>query len=346
MGKQNTSIEELSTTPATDDVADGDSFAAGDRLALAARRTLARHLRKLYKHLPGAASGEDPHDVHQARVASRRMRAVMEAAAPAFEDETLLDLRRRLRSLAAALGEVRDRDVMTMRLADDAAKLSGKQRAALSGVVDRVQLERADAHAKLVVELQRKRTRRLLQDLNTFLTRPLEEVEALYHGLPLLVRHLAGSAIWREYEAVRQYESVMPGAEGSTAQPVRPEAEQLHELRIACKHLRYTLELFEPALGKDAASQIELVTAMQEQLGSLHDADVAAAYFGAVPVDEEHASGNGHAAKTKAGGSPLAGYLEQRLAERGEILESVWPLWQELTADTTRRKLAKMIGAL
>jgi hypothetical protein len=164
----------------------------------------------------------------------------------------------------------------------------------------------------------------------------LDQVEATSDGLPLLVRHLAGSAIWHEYEAIRRFESIMPGA-GS---------EQLHELRIACKHLRYTLELFEPALGKDAPGQIELVTAMQEQLGSLHDADVAAAYFGAEPVDHDGVNGNGHVAVAKGSGSPLAGYLEQRVAERGSILEGVWPLWQELTSEATRRKLSKLIGAL
>lgn len=329
------SLEELSEEQTIDDLAEDSGFEAGDRLALAARRTLARHLRKLYKHLPGAMAGQDPHDIHQARVASRRMRAVMQAATPAFDAATLLDLRRRLRRLADALGEVRDRDVILMRLADDTAKLRGKQRKALNAVVDGVKLERGDAHARLVVELQRKRTRRLLRDLNHFLTRPLDEVEATSDGLPLLVRHLAGSAIWREYEAVRQYESAMPAAD----------TEQLHQLRIACKHLRYTLELFEPALGKDAPAQIELVTAMQEQLGSLHDADVAATYFGAMPVDHGEANGNGHAS-AKGSGSTLAGYLEQRVAERGEILAGVWPLWQELTSESTRRKLGKMIGAL
>jgi len=337
MGKvQIVNLEQLSTPQAVDDLADADAFAPDDRLALAARQTLARHLRKLYKHLPGAASGEDAHDIHQARVASRRMRAVMQAAEPAFDAPRLRDLRRRLRRLADALGNVRDRDVMLMRLADDAAKLRGKQRQALGAIVDRIKLERGEAHAQLVFELQRKRTRRLLQDLNTFLTRPLDEVEAVSDGLPLLVRHLAGSAIWREYEAVRHYESVMPGAS----------SEQLHRLRIACKHLRYTLELFEPALGNDAPGLIELVTAMQEQLGSLHDADVAAAYFGGVPAGQQQADGNGHVANAKGSGSPLGGYLEQRVAERGDILEGVWPLWQELTSDATRCKLAKLIGAL
>jgi CHAD domain len=51
-------------------------------------------------------------------------------------------------------------------------------------------------------------------------------------------------------------------------------AEALHNLRIAAKRLRYTLELFRAAFGESGERQIERVKAIQEELGNLHDADV------------------------------------------------------------------------
>ncbi len=54
-------------------------------------------------------------------------------------------------------------------------------------------------HAELGAELGRKRTQRLLQALTDFLTCPLKDVQAEDDVLPLLVRHYAGSALWREY---------------------------------------------------------------------------------------------------------------------------------------------------
>lgn len=48
----------------------------------------------------------------------------------------------------------------------------------------------------------------------------------------------------------------------------------LHELRIAAKRLRYTLEMFRAVFGDEGARQIEQVKAVQEVLGELHDCDV------------------------------------------------------------------------
>src|SRR4051794_33437911 len=54
-----------------------------------------------------------------------------------------------------------------------------------------------------------------------------------------------------------------------------PEYEEAqHDLRIAAKRLRYTLELFRPQFGANGDRQIDRVKAIQEALGSLHDHDV------------------------------------------------------------------------
>jgi hypothetical protein len=57
-------------------------------------------------------------------------------------------------------------------------------------------------------------------------------------------------------------------------------AEALHELRIAAKRLRYTLELFRPQFGLVGERQIERVKAIQGALGELHDHDVRIALIG------------------------------------------------------------------
>ncbi len=48
----------------------------------------------------------------------------------------------------------------------------------------------------------------------------------------------------------------------------------LHDLRIAAKRLRYTLELFRDVFGEAGERQIEQVKTIQEELGTLHDCDV------------------------------------------------------------------------
>ncbi len=65
--------------------------------------------------------------------------------------------------------------------------------------------------------------------------------------------------------------------------PVVPHPEYelaLHDLRIAAKRLRYTLELFRPQLGPLGDRQIDRVKAVQESLGTLHDHDVRIVLIG------------------------------------------------------------------
>lgn len=52
---------------------------------------------------------------------------------------------------------------------------------------------------------------------------------------------------------------------------MHPQAEALHDLRIACKRLRYTLELF--ALPQLRPAERRLAQ-LQEELGEAHDCDV------------------------------------------------------------------------
>lgn len=57
---------------------------------------------------------------------------------------------------------------------------------------------------------------------------------------------------------------------------------ELHDMRIACKRLRYLLEIFEVAFPGDLTWAIEQVRELQDLLGDIHDRDVQ------VPMLEEH----------------------------------------------------------
>jgi CHAD domain-containing protein len=49
---------------------------------------------------------------------------------------------------------------------------------------------------------------------------------------------------------------------------------EIHQMRIAAKRLRYTMELFAPFYGSRFREAIEKVKSIQEHIGALHDADV------------------------------------------------------------------------
>ena len=49
---------------------------------------------------------------------------------------------------------------------------------------------------------------------------------------------------------------------------------ELHDLRIAAKRLRYTLEIFEEVLPEASKSIVKELEQIQDELGALHDSDV------------------------------------------------------------------------
>ncbi len=81
---------------------------------------------------------------------------------------------------------------------------------------------------------------------------------------------------------------------------------ELHNLRIAAKRLRYTLEIFAEALPPASEAAVHEVEQMQEELGSLHDSDVLIALLrlclGSWDAGTSYASLLAHAQKAAAKG--------------------------------------------
>src|SRR4029450_1017703 len=84
----------------------GPDASAGD----AVRRAIALSVIRLIRHDPVVRLDLDPEGVHQARVATRRLRSDLRTFRPLLDEEWSTALRNELRWLARALGDVRDGD--------------------------------------------------------------------------------------------------------------------------------------------------------------------------------------------------------------------------------------------
>jgi CHAD domain-containing protein len=85
--------------------------------AEAAAATVAVRAQELFEHSENVLDMTDIERVHDMRVASRRLRAVLEIYAPCFPEAQFKPLLREVKDLADALGERRDPDVLLDRLA-------------------------------------------------------------------------------------------------------------------------------------------------------------------------------------------------------------------------------------
>ena len=237
------------------------------RTSSVASRLLARRAADLKRHLPDAVNG-DAHGVHQARVASRRLREAVPVLTAGVKGTKARKVRGKIRRLTQALGTVRELDV-TIQLLDELVANETLPRPALEAVRGRVVLER---DARRAVMLKR-----------------LEHV-----NMPKLERRLASvgdvlvtarAESWRDALGARLLKRSKALTAAMTAAGHMYAPEQLHEVRIAAKKLRYAMELAFDAGVKSASAPVRTVKRAQDTLGRLHDLQVLQAHVAAVQAE-------------------------------------------------------------
>ncbi len=301
---------------------------ADDTLAEAGRKVLRFHLAKMLAAEDGTRSGKDLEELHKMRVATRRMRAAWRVFGDAYRPRRVKRYVRELRALATALGAVRDLDVLIEALDAHRRSLPADEGAALEPLLDSWQRNRERAREVLLDQLDSDGYRRFVDDYIAFVDDGGATVD-WQAAEPHRVRDTAGSRIWESYEHVRSYDAVLRWADIPT----------IHQLRIAGKRLRYTLEFFREPLGPDVGALIDRVTALQDHVGLLHDADVAASLARAFLVERS-------ARLSPAQVAAVGRYLPSREAEVRRLQRSLGPVWRRIVAADFRRALGRSISAL
>ena len=103
----------------------------------------------LWRAIPVALQGTDIEGVHDVRVASRRLRAAMDIAAPVFPRGWYRRLHRAAKEITGALGAVRDRDVLLESLHADRKAAPLVEQPGIDRLIARVERERADARVEM-----------------------------------------------------------------------------------------------------------------------------------------------------------------------------------------------------
>lgn len=238
-----------------------------DRMSEAGRKVLRFHFRRMLRYEKGTRQGDDIEQLHDMRVATRRMRAAMRIFEPFYDDDTVKPIMRGLRRTGRALGQVRDLDVLLNKLHSYTKKLPPDERAGLDGLRAAWEVQREVARRAMLAHLDSNRFNEFKKTCEVFVKTP--DLGALsvkrHEPVRILVGHVVPSTVWRSYETVRSYEWVLERAPMTV----------LHQLRIEIKGLRYLLEFFREVLGPEAELAIATLTNAQDALGDLHDADVA-----------------------------------------------------------------------
>jgi CHAD domain-containing protein len=302
---------------------------AEDHVAEAGRKVLRFHLARMLDYEAGTRTGVQAEDLHKMRVATRRQRAAWRVFGSAFRPRRTKRYRDGLREIASRLGAVRDLDVQLEAADLYRADLPGPEQRALEPLLKSWRTHRDVARSLLIRELDSDGYRRWLDDYRDFVRTEGSLVLPVGPTQPHRIRDTAPSRIWAAYEQVRGYETVLRWAD----------VETLHDLRIAAKWLRYSLEFTNEALGAEAGTLIARVTALQDHLGLMNDADVTASMARTFLVENA-----GDLSSLES--ASIGRYLVDREREVARLRRTMGVTWRGASGIRFRRALGRVVAEL
>ena len=228
---------------------------------------------------PGARLGTDPEDLHDMRVATRRIRSFLRIARELVDPDWATPLREELAWLADALGTVRDLDVMLEHLEPQVASLDPDERDALgTALLARLRSEHDRNRTKLLATLSSPRYFRLLDRMEEPVAlRPDGEVgsggpdsggpdsgpgSGPGSSAPPTLPQIAAAEFRKLGKAMRRIDAASAD-------------EEIHAVRILGKRARYAAELAQPLAGKKVVTLLARTKALQDVLGEHQDSSVA-----------------------------------------------------------------------
>lgn len=218
-----------------------------------------RRAAALRKHLPAALAGEVT-GVHQARVASRRLRETLPILAGAGAGASRR-AQRAVRRVTRALGPVREMDVALDVLASHVKVHPDEvvEGMVVRGWLDRLRADHREAMLEALDELQVARLWARIERLDGLLA-PIDD-----ETMAPLLRALGGR--------IEQRALALAAEVARTGVLYAPEP--LHGVRIATKKLRYALELAgELRPHWPTAAVVRALKRHQDLLGRIHDLEV------------------------------------------------------------------------
>jgi CHAD domain-containing protein len=237
------------------------------------RRAFATRERALHKQLAVALEG-DGHAVHQARVATRRLREALPVLGASLPRKRVRKLRKRMRMLTQLFGAVRERDVALKML--DSHELAGLDPSGAERVRALVHDGRNTARHRLTDALDAHKVARWLADVKAF--------EQELGALPAEQRDAAWPVVLAR-RLLKRTERLRRAVNDAGMLFV---SERLHAVRVALKQLRYAVELAAELGRRKLDATVDELKLNQDTLGELHDLDMLMSYVeGALEAEIE-----------------------------------------------------------
>ncbi|GMV90813.1 MAG: hypothetical protein AMXMBFR82_05910 [Candidatus Hydrogenedentota bacterium] len=202
----------------------------------------------------GPAGDNDADAIHDVRVASRRIRSHLRAHKKTFKKKVLEEFQCRVRAVTRGLGTARELDVTVDLLSQRRKTLKGPARTAATKVLRALRAERQDEDPNVDASVH------LIQDgrFSTSLEKLLSNVKSRKR----CYADAAAANLNKRLDKVVAKNAMWIESHGD---------EDLHQVRIAFKRLRYTCEVFHPLYDEPMTTFLAILKETQQTLGDWND---------------------------------------------------------------------------
>jgi putative phosphoesterase len=253
-----------------------DFFEDKSAYCLLGADTLLNQIATLENQIDGTKKNDDIEFIHRLRVTSRRMRAALSLFRECFPRKSSKKWINAIRNVTRSSGAARDTDVQLAFLENYSKTVEDKN--ALPGLAYLTTLQRArriGMQSDILSVLDTIDASNIIADISDSSLTLLRNLREQNRSEPAIKTP-------SNYEKARDHISTRLDDILALEQFVHDESAAVkhHELRIAAKRLRYTMEIFSPLYKGELKEQISLMKQLQDVLGEIHDYVVWVQEFG------------------------------------------------------------------
>jgi len=319
---------------------------AQDTMAEAADKTFLYHLQRMMLHEPGTREGEDSEELHDMRVATRRMRAAVRVFRDYLDMDSFRPYLKIMQETGRELGTVRDLDVFRIKTQVYIDSLPPDEQSGLDPLLEAWTTERERARAELISFLDSSRYQHFKERFEHFLREPSagarSRVAAAGEPLPSRVDDVLPGVLFERLATVKAFDEWITRDDAPLV--------RFHQLRIASKGLRYTLEFFQEVLGSESKALIDKTKLLQDHLGDLQDAvvtcDVLLGFLSSGTWGPPRLNRKDPRQMFPVNAPGLATYLAVKQNEIERLMNTFGPVWSQIRGSEFSRPLAALLGAL
>ena len=227
--------------------------------------TLLSRTEELKNQMGGVRRNGDIESVHKLRVASRRVRAALSVFEQCFQGKRTAEWKKTIKNVTGSSGAARDADVQIAFLEQYLTSQDPPAMLGLQYLITEQKAHRAGMQPNLVSVLDAVEASGIVNDILESCREIIGWEDGKSNVKTLSTYERACNQISNRIDQMLALEQFVH---------VESAAAKHHELRIAAKRLRYTMEIFSPLYNGGLRDHISIMKQFQDLLGEVHDYDV------------------------------------------------------------------------